>query len=84
MAAVQADGGTAPSEYQVRVSTISTLDDTVLRDALRLLVTQIANAIDTGASHIRLTAEVTVDDASRQALEQAADNASVTVSVTEL
>jgi hypothetical protein len=77
-------GGGAATEYQVRVSTISALDETVLRDALRLLVTQIANAIDTGASHIRLTAEVTVDDTSRQALEEAAKQAGVTLSVTEL
>jgi hypothetical protein len=77
-------GGAAATEYQVRVSTISALDETVVRDALRLLVTQIANAIDAGASHIRLTAEVTVDDPSREALEDAAKLAGVTLSVTEL
>jgi hypothetical protein len=77
-------GSTEPSEYQVKVTTIASIDDTAQRDAIRLLVTQIANAIDNAASHIRLTAEVTVTEASKDTLTEAANNAGASVSITEL
>jgi hypothetical protein len=81
----QAGGGsTQPAEYQVKVTTITSIDDVAKRDAVRLLVTQIANAIDTTASHVRLTAEITVTDASKDSLTEAANNAGASVSITEL
>lgn len=76
--------GNAPIEYQVRVSTITSIDDTAKREALRHLINQIANAVDTSASHIRLTVDVTVKDAAKDALRQAADNAGTSVSITEI
>ena len=79
------DGGVSrPTEFQVKVTTISSIDDTAKRDAVRLLVTQIANAIDTSASHVRLTAEVTVTAASKETLTEAANNAGASVSITKL
>ena len=77
-------GITAPPEFQVKVSTITSIDNDAHRDALRLLITQIANAIDTCASHLRLSVEVTVDESTRDSLKQAADNAKASSSVTDL
>lgn len=72
------------TEFQVKLTTITSIDDTAKRDAVRLLVTQLANAIDTSASHLRLTAEVTVTGASKDTLVEAADNAGASISITEL
>jgi len=77
-------GSIAPAEFQVKVSTITSIDDGAHRDALRLLLTQIANAIDTSASHLRLSVEVTVDASTRDSLQQASDNAKASSSVTDL
>ena len=77
-------GSVQPTEYQVKMTTITSIDDTAKRDAIRLLVTQIANAIDTAASHVRLTAEVTVTAALKDTLTEAANNAGASVSITEL
>jgi hypothetical protein len=77
-------GGSGAPEYQVKLSTITSIDDTVKRDALRLLVNQIANAIDTTASHIRLTVEVTVAGSTKDTLCDAAKNAGASSSVTDL
>jgi hypothetical protein len=77
-------GGSGTPEYQVKLSTITSIDDTVKRDALRLLVNQIANAIDTTASHIRLTVEVTVAGSTKDTLCDAAKNAGASSSVTDL
>jgi hypothetical protein len=77
-------GGSGTPEYQVKLSTITSIDDTVKRDALRLLVNQIANAIDTTASHIRLTVEVTVTGSTKDTLCDAAKNAGASSSVTDL
>jgi hypothetical protein len=81
-----AGGATGPgvAEYQVKVSTITSLDETAKRDALRLLVTQIANAIDGTASHIKLTVEVTVAGSMKDKLCEAAENAGASSSVTDL
>jgi len=47
-------------------------------------VNQIANAIDTTASHIRLTVEVTVAGSTKDTLCDAAKNAGASSSVTDL
>jgi hypothetical protein len=73
-----------PTEFLVKVSAISSIDEPGLRAALRLLVTQIANAIDGGASHIQFSVEITVDERARQSLEQSARDANATVAVTDL
>jgi len=80
------DGGNAKaaSEYQVKISTITSIDDTTKRNALRLLITQLANAIDTTASHIRLTVEVTVPAETKEILEDAAKSAGASASSTEI
>jgi PASTA domain len=72
------------TEFQVKVSTISSIDEPGLRAALRLLVTQIANAIDGGASHIQISVEITVDEGAKQSLEQAARDANASVAVIDL
>jgi hypothetical protein len=77
-------GGSGIAEYQVKISTITSIEDTPKREALRLLVNQISNAIDTTASHIRLAVEVTVSDVTKDKLCEAANNADATSSVTEL
>ena len=77
-------GGSGVAEYQVKISTITSIEDTAKRDALRLLVNQIANAIDTTASHIRLAVEVTVTAVTKDTLCAAANNVGATSSVTEL
>lgn len=79
-----AGGAGAPAEYQVKISTITSIEDQPHRDALRLLLTQIANAVDDGASHLRLSVEVTVEGATKDSLENAADNARASASVTDL
>ena len=76
--------GSEIAEYQVKISTITSIEDTAKRDALRLLVNQISNAIDTTASHIRLAVEVTVAAVTKDKLCDAANNADATSSVTEL
>jgi PASTA domain/Protein of unknown function (DUF499) len=73
-----------PTEFQVKISTITSIDDQSHRNALRLLLTQIANAIDGGASHIQLSAEVSVGEGAKQSLEQAAQGANAAVTVTDL
>jgi hypothetical protein len=77
-------GGSGTPEYQVKLSTITSIDDTTKRDALRLFVNQIANAIDTTASHIRLTVEVTVTGPTKDTLCEAAKSAGASSSVTDL
>lgn len=77
-------GAGSPAEYQVKVSTITSIDDRLHRDALRLLLTQIANAVDDGATHLRLSVEVTVDRTTKDSLKDAADNAGASASVTDL
>ena len=72
------------TEFQVKVSTIATIDNVGVRDALRLLVTQVANAIDTGASHIQLSVEIAVGREAKDSLEQAARDANAAVTTTDL
>jgi hypothetical protein len=56
-----------------RISTITSIDEPAKRDALRLLVTQIANAIDdTTVSYIAFS------------VDEAAKNAGISSSVTDL
>lgn len=77
-------GAASPAEYQVKLSTITSIDDATHRDALRLLLTQIAHAIDTNASHLRLSVEVTVDGPMKDLLKDAAGNAGASAAVTDL
>jgi beta-lactam-binding protein with PASTA domain len=79
------DGGPKiPKEYQVKLSTISSIEDPAKRNALRLLITQIANAVDTTASHMRLSVEITVAPETMDTLKDAADNAGAAISTTEI
>jgi len=84
--AISAESGgvKSPSEYQVKLSTITSIEDAAKRNALRLLITQIANAVDTTASHMRLSVEITVAPETMDTLKEAADNAGAAVSTTEI
>jgi hypothetical protein len=76
--------GPVPTEFQVKISTITSIDDQGHRNAVRLLLTQMANAVDSGASHLQLSAEITVGEGSKQTLEQVAQDANASVTVTDL
>jgi len=78
--------GPTPSsaEYQVKVSMMSTLDDSTKRGALRVLLHQLTNAVEAAATHLNLSFSVVVDEVMKDRIASAADNAGATKTIDPL
>lgn len=74
----------APTEHQVTLTITKSLSDDEVRNAIWRLFNTIAEAIDTDASHIQMTIQVTAPSAATDKIAEAAERADLPVTVRDL
>ena len=79
-----ADPKPSPTEHQVALTITKSLSDSDTRYAVWRLVSTIADAIDTDASHIQMTIKLTTPTAAKDKITDAADNAGLPPTVIDL
>ena len=72
------------SEHQVALTITSSLSDADVRNAVWSLFSAIAEVIDTDASHVQMTIQVTAPGASKDKIAEAAEAAGLPVTVRDL